>query len=84
MSYGANRNLLVKNTDLDPLSQTSPLNSQAVRVDPVAGADGTRETAQGGAITKWIAHRNHNPKPFVGTGPPTRSREATSARATSR
>ena len=35
MSYGANRNLLVNDAELDPLSQISPLNSQAVRVDPV-------------------------------------------------
>jgi formate dehydrogenase len=34
-SYGANRNLLVDNVSVDPLSQTSPLNSSYVGVEPV-------------------------------------------------
>ncbi len=33
-TYGANRNLLVDNVALDPLSQTSPLNSSYVGVKP--------------------------------------------------
>src|SRR5581483_5922516 len=34
-SYGANRNLLVDATEVDPLSQTAPMNSSYVRVDRV-------------------------------------------------
>jgi formate dehydrogenase len=34
-SYGANRNLLVDGGPVDPLSQTSPLNSSYVGVEPV-------------------------------------------------
>lgn len=33
IAFGVNRNSLVNNTDLDPLSQVSPLNSTCVRVD---------------------------------------------------
>jgi formate dehydrogenase len=33
--FGVNRNSLVGNADVDPLSQTSPLNSAWVRVDPL-------------------------------------------------
>ena len=32
-SYGANRNLLIDNTAVDPLSQTSPLSSSYVGVE---------------------------------------------------
>ncbi|MBH0777881.1 molybdopterin-containing oxidoreductase family protein [Nocardia bovistercoris] len=35
LSYGANRNLLVDATDLDPLSQTSALNAVHVNVEPL-------------------------------------------------
>jgi formate dehydrogenase len=34
-SYGANRNLLIDNADVDPLSQTSPLSSSYVGVERV-------------------------------------------------
>jgi formate dehydrogenase len=34
-AFGVNRNALVNGTDLDPLSQVSPLNSTCVRVDRV-------------------------------------------------
>jgi formate dehydrogenase len=40
MSFGSNRNLLVGNDNLDPLSQTSALNSQVVRIDPVPAETG--------------------------------------------
>jgi len=33
--FGVNRNLLINRTDMDPLSQTTPMNSSWVRVDPV-------------------------------------------------
>ena len=33
--FGVNRNALVSGTDLDPLSQVSPLNSTWVRVEPL-------------------------------------------------
>jgi formate dehydrogenase len=38
--FGVNRNALVNNTDLDPLSQVSPLNSACVRVEPATPSAG--------------------------------------------
>ncbi|MGH9035250.1 MAG: molybdopterin-containing oxidoreductase family protein [Acidimicrobiia bacterium] len=38
VAYGANRNLLVNNRDIDPLSQTPALNSTPVRVEKVSTA----------------------------------------------
>jgi formate dehydrogenase len=35
-SYGVNRNLLVDTAEIDPLSQTAPMNSSYVRIDRVA------------------------------------------------
>jgi formate dehydrogenase len=37
--FGVNRNSLVSNEDLDPLSQVSPLNSTCVRVELVQAED---------------------------------------------
>lgn len=38
VGYGANANLLVTDAELDPLSQTSPFNSEAVSVEPTRQA----------------------------------------------
>jgi formate dehydrogenase len=47
--HGVNRNLLVTNTELDPLSQASPLNGTPVHVERISG---TKDDAAAGATSE--------------------------------
>ena len=67
--FGVNRNALVGGTDIDPLSQVSPLNSTWVRVEPLTVhlEDRTVETIPSPtrATAGWSPHRREECRHFV-------------------